>query len=113
MIAHLHELSQKISKRCLHRLYKCRKGYWDPGIVSLDKDSDPGHPAWFLSANSHSKLLTCHVSGLSSSDMQGLRQAALIFHSDNVWLVGQNWICPKFSKFNFDYPTPFNMKMPL
>lgn len=44
----------------------------DPGIFSLDKDRDPGHPAWFLSTNNHSKLMMCHILIWSSSDMQKL-----------------------------------------
>lgn len=53
--------------------------------------------------------MMCHILGLSSSDMQRLRQDALTFYSGNLLLVGQNLIS---HKFNFNNPTHFNMKMP-
>lgn len=84
MITQLCELLQKTSKRCLYIDYiSVERIFGDPGVVSLEKNSDLVCSSWFLSTNSHSKLLTCHIlEGLSSSDMQRLRHVVLAFHSD-------------------------------
>jgi len=48
-------------KKFMSRLCKCRKNNANPGIISLEKNRNLGSPAWSLSTNSHTQLLTCLI----------------------------------------------------